>query len=74
MIMVDTLKSAPSSDHYKQCTIEPLTYIEQNRLGFHEGNIIKYVSRWRSKNGVDDLKKAQFYIDRLIQLAEKEGE
>jgi len=69
--MVDTLKSAPSSDHYKVCKIEPLTYIEENRLGFHEGNIVKYVSRWQTKNGIDDLKKAQFYINRLIELYEK---
>lgn len=68
---MDSLKSAPSSEHYKQCAIEPLTYIEANQLGFHEGNIVKYVSRWRSKNGIEDLRKAHFYIERLIQLAER---
>ncbi len=63
---------AHKSQHYKGFKIEPLQYIEENNIGFHEGNIIKYVSRWRQKDGLDDLKKAKFYIERLIELAEKE--
>jgi len=39
----------------------------KNGLGFCEGNVIKYVSRWREKGGVEDLKKARQYIDFLIQ-------
>ena len=62
---------AHKSQHYKGFKIEPLQYIEENNIGFHEGNIIKYVSRWRQKDGLDDLKKAKFYIERLIELAEK---
>lgn len=54
--------------HYKHGGIEPIEYIEQNHLDFHEGNIIKYVSRWKYKNGLDDLLKVSFYIDRLIEL------
>jgi Protein of unknwon function (DUF3310) len=64
---------AHNGQHYKQMKIEPLQYIEENKLGFHEGNVIKYVSRWRQKDGLDDLKKAKFYIERLIELAESEG-
>jgi hypothetical protein len=67
----DALKEAPSSTHYKHFKIEPLEYIEANNLNFDEGNIIKYVSRWRAKNGLDDLRKAKFYIERLIALAEE---
>lgn len=70
--MSDLLK-APASGHYKQCAIEPVEYIEVNNLNFHEGSIIKYVTRWRQKNGVEDLKKARWYIDRLISLAGQEG-
>jgi hypothetical protein len=62
---------AHKSTHYKGFKIEPLQYIEENGIGFHEGNIIKYVSRWRQKDGLDDLKKAKFYIERLIELAER---
>lgn len=63
---------APASQHYKAFIIEPLQYIEVNGLGFSEGNIVKYVSRWRQKGGLDDLKKAKFYIERLIEIAEQE--
>jgi hypothetical protein len=66
------LADAPESQHYKICGIEPLRYIEANGLSFHEGNIVKYVSRWRSKGGLVDLKKARFYIERLIALAERD--
>ena len=66
----DTLKTSHQGDHYKGMTIEPIQYIEANRLGFHEGAVVKYVSRWRVKNGLDDLKKARFFIDRMIELIE----
>jgi hypothetical protein len=64
-------KEAPSSEHYKTLKIEPIEYIEANALGFHEGNIIKYVSRWKQKNGLNDLRKAEWYIRRLIESEEK---
>ena len=48
--------------------IEPIDLIESQRLGFHEGNIIKYVSRWRRKGGVEDLRKAQVYLERLVKI------
>lgn len=68
------LERAPSSQQYKHCAIEPIEYIEANGLNFHEGNVVKYVSRWRQKGGVEDLKKAQYYLSRLIYLAEKQEE
>ena len=42
-----------------------------NELGYLEGNIVKYVSRWKDKGGVDDLKKAQHYLTKLIETQEK---
>jgi uncharacterized protein DUF3310 len=63
-------KSAPSSSHYKGLAIEPITYIEANKLGFHAGNVVKYVSRYQHKNGLDDLRKAKWYIERLIEMEE----
>jgi hypothetical protein len=53
--------------HYFDMKIEPLEYIDANVLGFVEGNIIKYVSRYKTKNGLEDLKKAKFYINHLIK-------
>jgi|TARA_R110000751_G_scaffold84228_1_gene168640 hypothetical protein len=54
-------------NHYKDMAIQPTDYIMANNLGFVEGNVIKYVSRWRVKNGVEDLKKARHYLDLLIE-------
>lgn len=57
-------------DHYKT-EIQPWDYIVANNIGYMEGNIIKYVSRWKEKGGVEDLKKAQHYLWKLIETAEK---
>jgi len=57
--------------HYNQLAIQPRDYITKNNLGYNEGNIVKYVSRWRFKGGLDDLKKAQNYIIYLILLEEE---
>jgi hypothetical protein len=54
--------------HYRDKGIQPITYIHANNLGFCEGNVVKYVTRWRDKNGVADLKKAIHYLELLIEL------
>ena len=54
--------------HYKNMAIQPVEYIHRNGLGFCEGSVIKYVSRWRAKGGVEDLKKARHFIDLLIEM------
>lgn len=57
--------------HYKSFKIQPVEFITANNLGFCEGNIIKYVVRYKAKNGLQDLKKARHYIDILIDLESK---
>lgn len=57
--------------HYKQQQMQPWDYIAANNLGFFEGNIVKYVTRWRGKGGVEDLRKARHYLDKLIELETK---
>jgi hypothetical protein len=54
--------------HYKTKKIQPWDFIAANNLGYFEGNIIKYVSRWKEKNGIEDLRKARHYLDKLIEL------
>lgn len=54
-------------DHY-QLEIQPWDYITLNRLGYLEGNVIKYVTRHKEKNGMRDLEKAKHYIDKLIEV------
>lgn len=56
--------------HYKDFPIQPVEFIQRNNLPFIEGNVVKYVCRWRNKNGISDLKKARHYIDLLIELEE----
>lgn len=62
---------AINPQHYNQYSIQPLDYIEANGLDFCEGNVIKYVSRYKQKNGLEDLKKAQVYLRKLIDRYEK---
>ena len=57
-------------NHYKSKAIQPWDYIAANELGYFEGNIVKYVSRWKDKGGLDDLRKARHYLDKLIELRE----
>ena len=54
--------------HYKDKAIQPWDFIVSNNLGYLEGNVIKYVSRWRQKGGVEDLRKAKHYIEKLIEM------
>lgn len=56
--------------HYNAGKIEVIDAIEDWKLGFHAGNVIKYVARSPHKNGVEDLKKARWYLDRLIEKTE----
>ena len=57
-------------DHY-QTEIQPWDYIIANGIGYLEGNVIKYVSRYKKKGGVADLRKAQHYLQKLIETTEK---
>lgn len=67
----DALSKQVAGNHYKDLPIQPVEYIHANAIGYFEGNVIKYVSRWRKKNGVADLEKAKHYIDLLIELEER---
>ena len=55
-------------DHYKSKAIQPWDYIIANNLPFLEGCIVKYVSRWQDKGGVGDLRKAQHFLAKLIEV------
>jgi hypothetical protein len=62
-------KSQVGGDHYKGAAIEHWDFVAQRNLDYFQGNITKYVSRWRKKAGVDDLRKASHYLDKYIELA-----
>jgi hypothetical protein len=63
-----SLEKQVAGNHYKDLPIQPVEYIYANALGYFEGNVVKYVSRWRKKNGIADLEKAKHYIELLIEL------
>lgn len=56
-------------DHYRTKQIQPWDFILANGLGFLEGNIVKYVSRWKDRGGIEDLRKARHYLDKLIEVS-----
>ena len=58
--------------HYKNRGIQPLEYTMQNNLSFCEGNVVKYISRYKSKNGIEDLAKVVHYA--LLASYEEYGE
>ena len=57
-----------SGRHYKDFKIQPVQFIHANNIGFIEGNIIKYICRWRAKGGIQDLEKVKHYVEMLIEL------
>lgn len=62
------LNKQVSGSHYKNFKIQPIEFIHANNIPFSEANVIKYVCRWREKDGIKDLEKAKHYIELLIEL------
>jgi hypothetical protein len=54
--------------HYRDKAIQPIQFIHANKLHHIEGSIVKYISRWREKGGLQDLEKIKHYVDLLIEL------
>lgn len=71
--MSRALERQEGGTHYKDLVIQPVEYCHKNGLGFCESSVVKYVSRWKSKNGIADLRKARHFIDLLIELEEGEA-
>lgn len=61
------LEKQVGGNHYSKLKIQPVDYILENNIGFCEGCVIKYVTRWRDKGGIEDLKKARHFLDILIE-------
>ena len=70
---MSALEKQTGGNHYKKCSIQPIEYIHANNLPFIEGNVVKYITRWRDKNGVEDLKKVIHYVELLIELETRNG-
>lgn len=61
------LKVQYGGQHYKDKPIQPIEYILANGLGFCEGNVVKYITRYADKGGIEDLQKAKHYLEFLIE-------
>ena len=60
--------SQVGGSHYTKCQIQPWDYVIANNLDYFQGSIIKYVTRWRDKNGVEDLQKAKHFLEKYIEF------
>jgi hypothetical protein len=66
------LKDNINPKHYKQGKIEVIDFILDQQMNYLEGNIVKYISRYKHKNGIEDLKKALWYLSKLIGVWEND--
>ena len=62
------LDKQEGGSHYKDMAIQPIEFIMANKLGFLEGNVLKYISRHRTKNGAQDIEKAIHYCELLLEF------
>jgi hypothetical protein len=67
-LTTSALDKQESGNHYKDKAIQPIVYIHANNLGFCEGNVVKYVTRHKDKNGAADIRKAIHYLELLLEL------
>ena len=66
------MKDNINPKHYKQGKIEVIDFILDKQMNYLEGNIVKYISRYKHKNGIEDLKKALWYLSKLIGVWEND--
>ena len=77
--MADPMKRQVGGDHYMNMGVQPWRAMEswmtdEQLIGFMMGNVIKYVARWQEKNGLEDLRKASHYLEKLIEVELRRGE
>lgn len=65
------LEKQEGGQHYKDKAIQPIVYIHANKLGFCEGNVVKYITRHKEKNGAEDIRKVIHYCELLLELEYK---
>lgn len=64
---ISPLDRQVGGDHYKNLPIQPVEYIRKNKLGWFEGNVVKYVSRHRFKNKRQDIEKAIHMLECILK-------
>jgi hypothetical protein len=70
---MSALDTQVGGDHYRVGKIQPWDVIEDWGLNYFEGNVVKYLMRWRRKNGLEDLEKAAHYLTKVIEMAKRDA-
>lgn len=68
---MSALSTQEGGNHYKDKGIQPIVYIHANNMGFCEGNVVKYITRHKEKNGAEDIRKVIHYCKLLLELEYK---
>ena len=69
-----TLMNKISPDYYQKGNIEVTDFIIDQSMSFLEGNVVKYITRYKEKSGIEDLRKARWYLEKLIEEQVKHSE
>lgn len=69
--MAKRLKNKVTEPSYYQKGIQPIDYIESWGFNYCEGNVLKYLTRHKYKNGREDILKAKWYLDRVLKNYDK---
>lgn len=69
---MSALDTQAGGSHYKNLAIQPVEYIQANGLDYFQGNIVKYITRHKAKNGAEDIKKAIHYCQLILELEYEE--
>jgi len=70
---MSALNKQVDGTHYKDMPIQPVQYIHANAMGYLAGNVVKYISRHKAKNGAADVRKAIHYCELILQLEYGDG-
>ena len=70
---MSALNIQEGGDHYKKLKIQPIEFIDANGLDFLQGNVVKYITRHKDKNGSADVRKALHYCQLILELQYKES-
>lgn len=71
---LDALRRQEGGTHYRSYAIQPVEYIVANDIGFLAGNVIKYVTRYKDKNGAEDIRKAMHYLQLILEFEYPSGD
>lgn len=72
--MSEANKKQVGGGHYQKQTIQHWDYVAANDLDYFQGQVTKYVSRWKDKNGIQDLEKAKHFLEKYIEIEKAKQE